>query len=75
MNYRKTVEEAWENREELKKQEVRDIICEVVDQLDRGVLRVAEKIDDQWVVNDWIKKAVILYFPTRKMETIELPPF
>jgi 2,3,4,5-tetrahydropyridine-2-carboxylate N-succinyltransferase len=75
MNYRKTVEEAWENREELKKQEVRDIISEVIDQLDRGVLRVAEKIDNQWVVNDWIKKAVILYFPTRKMETIELPPF
>ena len=75
MNYRKTVEEAWENREELKNQEVRELIFEVIDQLDRGVIRVAEKIDNQWVVNDWIKKAVILYFPTRKMETIELPPF
>ncbi len=41
----------------------------------RGVLRVAEKLKDGWKVNDWIKKAVILYFPIRKMETIEVPPF
>ena len=75
MNYRKTVEEAWENRDLLKNQEVRELIFEVIDQLDRGVIRVAEKIDDQWIVNDWIKKAVILYFPIRQMETIELPPF
>ncbi len=75
MNYRKTVEEAWENRALLKNQEVRELIFEVIDQLDRGVIRVAEKIDDQWLVNDWIKKAVILYFPIRQMETIELPPF
>ena len=75
MNLRKTVEEAWDNRELLKKQEVREVIFELVDQLDRGVIRVAEKIDNQWMVNDWIKKAVILYFPIRQMETIELPPF
>ncbi len=75
MNYRKTVEEAWENRDLLKNQEVRELIFEVIDQLDRGVIRVAEKIDKQWLVNDWIKKAVILYFPIRQMETIELPPF
>jgi 2,3,4,5-tetrahydropyridine-2,6-dicarboxylate N-succinyltransferase len=47
----------------------------VVDQLDRGVLRVAQKESDGWKVNDWVKKAVILYFPIRKMETIEAPPF
>jgi 2,3,4,5-tetrahydropyridine-2-carboxylate N-succinyltransferase len=46
-----------------------------VDQLDRGVLRVAQKESDGWKVNDWVKKAVILYFPIRKMETIEAPPF
>jgi 2,3,4,5-tetrahydropyridine-2,6-dicarboxylate N-succinyltransferase len=75
MNLRKTIEEAWENRELLKDQEVREAISEVVDQLDRGVLRVAEKEASQWVVKDWVKKAVILYFPIRKMETIEVPPF
>lgn len=75
MNLKNTVEEAWENRELLNKQEVKDAIFEVVDQLDRGVLRVAHKEDNKWVVNDWVKKAVILYFPIRKMETIEVPPF
>lgn len=75
MNLKKTVEEAWENREMLNKQEVKDVIFEVVDQLDRGVLRVAFKEGDTWVVNDWVKKAVILYFPIRKMESIEVPPF
>ncbi len=75
MNLKKTVEEAWENRELLKSQEVREVIFEVVDQLDRGVLRVAQKEETQWVVNDWVKKAVILYFPIKQMETIEVPPF
>jgi 2,3,4,5-tetrahydropyridine-2-carboxylate N-succinyltransferase len=75
MNLKKTVEEAWENRELLKSQEVREVIFEVVDQLDRGVLRVAQKEETLWVVNDWVKKAVILYFPIKQMETIEVPPF
>ncbi len=75
MNLKKTVEEAWENRELLKSQEVREVIFEVVDQLDRGVLRVAQKEETKWVVNDWVKKAVILYFPIKPMETIEVPPF
>lgn len=75
MSLRKIIEEAWENRELLHKQEVREAISEVVDQLDNGILRVAEKKDSQWIVNEWIKKAVILYFPIRKMETIEVSPF
>jgi 2,3,4,5-tetrahydropyridine-2-carboxylate N-succinyltransferase len=75
MNLKKTIDEAWENRELLNDQMVRESIFEVVDQLDRGVVRVAEKKGNQWIVNDWIKKAVILYFPIRQMETIEVPPF
>ncbi|MFO7671600.1 MAG: 2,3,4,5-tetrahydropyridine-2,6-dicarboxylate N-succinyltransferase [Bacteroidales bacterium] len=75
MNLKKTINEAWENRELLNNQMVRESIFEVVDQLDRGVVRVAEKKGNQWMVNDWIKKAVILYFPIRQMETIEVPPF
>jgi len=75
MNLKKTIEEAWENRENLKDPGVRESIDEVVDQLDKGILRVAEKSDEGWKVNDWIKKAVILYFPIRQMETIEVPPF
>lgn len=75
MNLRRIIEEAWENREELKKPEVRKAIGEVVEQLDSGELRVAQKENGVWVVNDWVKKAVILYFPIRQMETIEVPPF
>lgn len=75
MNLKKTIEQAWENRELLKEREIRNAITEVVDQLDKGVLRVAEPASDGWRVNDWVKKAVILYFPIRKMETVEVPPF
>ncbi len=75
MNLRKTIESAWENRELLKEKSVQDTISEVVDQLDRGEVRVAEPVASGWQVNDWIKKAVILYFPIRKMETIKVPPF
>lgn len=71
----KTIEKAWENRELLKNQEVQQIINEVVAQLDSGKLRVAEPAGDTWKVNDWVKKAVIMYFPIRQMETIEVPPF
>lgn len=71
----KIIEEAWENREMLKNQEVQGMINEVVDELDQGRLRVAEPEGDGWKVNDWVKKAVIMYFPIRQMETIETPPF
>jgi 2,3,4,5-tetrahydropyridine-2-carboxylate N-succinyltransferase len=75
MKLKETIEAAWDNRELLKDKSVQDAIHEVVDQLDRGILRVAQKESRGWKVNDWIKKAVILYFPIRKMETIETPPF
>ena len=75
MNLRKTIETAWDKRELLKNRDVQEAISEVIDQLDRGILRVAEKGDSGWQVNEWIKKAVILYFPIRQMETIEVPPF
>ena len=75
MKLKQTIEEAWDNRELLSENNVQSTILEVVDQLDRGVLRVAEKEPAGWKVNDWVKKAVILYFPIKKMETIETPPF
>lgn len=75
MDHRKIIEEAWDNRDLLKDSSVQQHIREVVDLLDKGEQRVAEKIDGIWQVNDWIKKAVILYFPIQKMETIEVPPF
>jgi len=75
MNIKESIEAAWDDRKLLKESAIQQSIHEVVDQLDKGILRVAEKHGDTWKVNDWIKKAVILYFPIRKMETIETPPF
>lgn len=69
------IQEAWGNRVLLKDVDVQKSIRFIIDELDAGKLRVAEPGPDGWKVNDWIKKAVILYFPIRKMETIETPPF
>ncbi len=65
------IEKAWDNRELLKETETQNTIREVVDLLDNGKLRVAEPTSDGWQVNEWIKKAVVLYFPIQKMETLE----
>jgi 2,3,4,5-tetrahydropyridine-2-carboxylate N-succinyltransferase len=70
------IEQAWQNRELLKDKDVQKTICNVIEELDKGRLRVAEPINNNgWQVNEWVKKAVILYFPIRKMETIEVGPF
>ncbi len=70
------IEAAWQNRELLKDKKTLNTINEVIELLDKGQLRVAEpKADGTWQVNDWVKKAVILYFPTRKMSTLEVGPF
>jgi 2,3,4,5-tetrahydropyridine-2-carboxylate N-succinyltransferase len=69
------IEAAWQNRELLKDKQTLNAINEIIDLLDKGQLRVAEpKSDGSWQVNDWVKKAVILYFPTRKMSTFEVGP-
>jgi 2,3,4,5-tetrahydropyridine-2-carboxylate N-succinyltransferase len=65
------IESAWENRDLLKEQNTIDTIRKVVDLLDKGQLRVAEPTEAGWQVNEWVKKAVVLYFPIQKMETLE----
>ncbi|MFQ3326796.1 MAG: 2,3,4,5-tetrahydropyridine-2-carboxylate N-succinyltransferase [Salibacteraceae bacterium] len=73
---REKIESAWENRELLKKSEYQEAVRTVVAQLDEGDLRVAEpKADGTWQINEWVKKAVVMYFPIQKMETIEVGPF
>lgn len=69
------IEQAWQNRDLLKNEDVRAAIRNTIEKLDKGQIRIAEPKDGQWVVNEWIKKAVILYFPICDMHTIELPPF
>lgn len=69
------IEKAWEDRSLLKKEETVNAIEAVIEGLDKGDLRVAEPTNGGWQVNEWIKKAVVMYFPIRKMETIEVGPF
>ena len=66
-----TIEKAWGNRDLLKDTETTDAIRKVIDLLDKGELRTAEPVTDGWQVNEWVKKAVVLYFPIQKMETLE----
>jgi len=68
------IEEAWENRGLLTMQETRWAIEEVIGLLDNGKIRVAEPTSNGWVVNEWVKKAVILYFPLRMMEVTKAGP-
>ncbi|MCK9400730.1 MAG: 2,3,4,5-tetrahydropyridine-2,6-dicarboxylate N-succinyltransferase [Bacteroidales bacterium] len=68
------IEEAWENRDLLAGGQTRGAIEEVISLLDNGKIRVAEPTDGGWMVNEWVKKAVILYFPMRKMEVTEVGP-
>ena len=76
MELKTSIEKAWDNRELLKEETTQQAIRAVIADLDAGVLRVAEPTEDgSWKVNDWVKKAVILYFPIQKMETIEVGPF
>jgi 2,3,4,5-tetrahydropyridine-2,6-dicarboxylate N-succinyltransferase len=65
------IEKAWENRVLLQEETTQNAIREVVDLLDKGTLRVAEPIATGWQVNEWVKKAVVMYFPIQKMETLE----
>ncbi len=68
------IEKVWENRELLKDENTRKCIREVIEMLDKGELRTASPVEDGWQVNDWVKKAVILYFPIQEMQTMEAGP-
>lgn len=70
-----SIERAWEDRSLLQDAKIQETIREVIAQLDKGQLRVAEPVGNDWKVNDWVKKAVIMYFPIQKMATIEVGPF
>ncbi|MDY3548610.1 2,3,4,5-tetrahydropyridine-2,6-dicarboxylate N-succinyltransferase [Riemerella anatipestifer] len=75
MSLQQTIENLWENRDLLQDEENQKAIREVIAKLDKGELRVAEPTANGWQVNEWVKKAVVMYFPIQKMETIEVGPF
>ena len=74
MDLENIINNAWTNRELLKDSNTIIAIEKVIEMLDIGELRVCDKDNEVWITNQWIKKAVILYFPIRKMETIEIGP-
>lgn len=71
----KTIEKAWENKELLKEEKTKKAIRRVIDLIDLGELRCAEPKGGSWEINDWVKKAVIMYFPIQQMETYEVGIF
>ena len=74
MEHKTIIEKAWDNQELLNDSSTISAIEEVIEMLDKGKLRIADNNDGNWIVHEWVKKAVVLYFPIRKMETIEIGP-
>ena len=75
-NLQNIIEKAWQDRSLLHQDAIQKAIRTVIEHLDKGELRVATPdIEGGWTVNEWVKKAVIMYFPIQKMETIEVGPF
>jgi len=75
MELKELIEKAWDNRELLKDKDTKIAIKTIIEDLDQGILRVAEPNGDSWKVNEWVKKAVILYFPIQHMQLVEVGPF
>ncbi|AQX10549.1 2,3,4,5-tetrahydropyridine-2,6-dicarboxylate N-succinyltransferase [Elizabethkingia ursingii] len=75
MSLQETIEKIWDNRDLLQDKDNQEIIRDVIMKLDLGELRVAEPTENGWQVNEWVKKAVVMYFPIQKMLTIEVGPF
>jgi 2,3,4,5-tetrahydropyridine-2,6-dicarboxylate N-succinyltransferase len=73
-NLRTTIENAWENRSLLENVDTQHAIRQIIELLDKGQVRVAEPVGTDWQINEWIKKAILMYFPIQKMETIEVGP-
>lgn len=74
MELRELIEQAWTNRALLSEAGTQAAIREVIRLLDLGEIRVARPEGEGWIVNEWVKKAVILYFPIQQMQTIEVGP-
>jgi 2,3,4,5-tetrahydropyridine-2-carboxylate N-succinyltransferase len=74
-NLRTLIESAWDDRTLLQENITKKAIRSIIDLLDKGELRVAEPTPKGWKVNEWIKKAVVMYFPIQTMKSIEVGPF
>lgn len=75
MELKKLIEEAWSNRELLQNSTYSDAVRAVIEEVDKGRLRVASPEQEKWVVNEWVKQAILMYFGIQQMQTWTLPPF
>jgi 2,3,4,5-tetrahydropyridine-2,6-dicarboxylate N-succinyltransferase len=69
------IQQAWSNRELLKDNTYADAVRVVIEEVDKGRLRVASPTDDGWVVNEWVKQAILMYFGIQQMQTWNVEPF
>ena len=74
MSLQNLILEAWSNRDLLKEATYSDAVRAVIEDVDKGRLRVASPEGDKWVVNEWVKQAILMYFGIQQMQTWELPP-
>jgi 2,3,4,5-tetrahydropyridine-2-carboxylate N-succinyltransferase len=75
MSLQVQIQAAWNNRELLKEAAYADAVRNVIEEVDKGRLRVASPTDNGWVVNEWVKQAILLYFGIQQMQTWTLAPF
>jgi 2,3,4,5-tetrahydropyridine-2,6-dicarboxylate N-succinyltransferase len=75
MELRPLIETAWGNRELLKETIYSDAVRAVIEEVDKGRLRVAEPVGTDWVVNEWVKQAILMYFGIQPMQTWNIEPF
>src|ERR1700691_2964069 len=73
--WQQAIEEAFANRELLKQETYKEAVRAVIEEVDKGRLRVAQPIATGWEVQEWVKKAILLYFGIQPMQTWELAPF
>ncbi len=74
-NLQKVIQEAWSNRDLVKQANTQDAIRAVIEEVDKGRIRVATPVDGKWVVNEWVKQAILLYFSIQPMQTWDVAPF
>lgn len=75
MELKTLIETAWNDRSLLNDSRYSDAVRNVIEEVDKGRLRVAEPTGDGWQINEWVKQGILLYFAVQQMETYSLPPF
>ena len=75
MEWQQLISEAWQNRELLKEKQYAEAVRAIIEETDKGRLRVASPTEEGWVVNEWVKQAILMYFSIQPMQTWSIDPF